>query len=140
MVPWGKECPCGAVGAAVWRIRLAYRAVAGVCREAGARVADMNVQGPVTGGHRQRFPLWYLALHATIVSPVARSGEPRSRADTQPGSLNSGGKAAAASSSSALGCVEVGGRFGAEAATLLRLLARQRAASVARGSGCAAAA
>ncbi|CAE6917220.1 unnamed protein product [Symbiodinium natans] len=102
---------------------------------AGARVADMNVQGPVTGGHRQRFPLWYLALHATIVSPVARSGEPRSRADTQPGSLNSGGKAAAASSSSALGCVEVGGRFGAEAATLLRLLARQRAASVARGSG-----
>ena len=64
------------------------RAVARICREAGARVsrnvrvADMNIDVPVADARRievvaNGLPLWHgsqLALDATIVSPVTRSG------------------------------------------------------------------
>ena len=126
-----------------------------MCREAGARVArnvrvaDMNVQVPVTDGRRievvaNGLPLWHgaqLALDATIVSPVTRSGDPHPRADTQPGwAVDNAARRKRRDTypelTRARRCrlvvvgVEVGGRFGAEAATLLRLLARQRAAAV----------
>ena len=74
------------------------RALARVCREAGARVAqnvrlaDMNLDASVQDARRievvcNGLPLWHgaqLAVDATIVSPVGRTGEPRAGADTRP--------------------------------------------------------
>ena len=89
-------------------------------------------------------PLWHgaqLALDATLVSPLTRAGEPHPRADVEPGHC-----VAAAARRKRHGTypelqrarrcrlvvigLEVGGRFGVEAATFLRLLARHRAATV----------
>ena len=61
-------------------------------RQSGRR-PRRHVQVPVTDGRRievvaNGLPLWHgaqLALDATIVSPVTRSGDPHPRADTQPG-------------------------------------------------------
>ena len=131
------------------------RAVARACREAGARVsrnvrvADMNIDVPVAKSRRievvaNGLPLWHgsqLALDATTVSPVTRSGEPHPRADTQPGWAANNAtwrkrRDTYPELTRARRCclvvigIEVGGCFGAEAATFSRLLARQRAAAV----------
>ena len=69
-------------------------AVAHVCREAGAQVArnvrvgDMNIDVPVSiEVVANGLPLWHgaqLAIDATIVSPVTRTGSVRPGADTRP--------------------------------------------------------
>ena len=90
---------CATTGALASRALLLERAVARVCRAAGARVsrnvrvADMNIDVPVADARRievvaNGLPLRHgsqLALDATMVSPVTRTGEPHPRADTQPG-------------------------------------------------------
>ena len=109
----------------------------------------MNIDVPVADARRievvaNGLPLWHgsqLALDATIVSPVTRSGEADPRAHTQPGwAANNAARRKRRDTYSELTrarrCrlvvigIEVGGRFGDEAATFLRLLARQRAAAV----------
>ena len=73
--------------------------MARICREAGARVAthvalrDLNLDVPASDGRRKEvvangLPLWQgaqVAVDATPVSPVRRDGQPRPRADQQPG-------------------------------------------------------
>ena len=109
----------------------------------------MNIDVPVADARRievvaNGLPLWHgsqLALDATIVSPVTRSGEAHPRADTQPGwAANNAARRKRRDTypelTRARRCrlvvigIEVGGRFGDEAAGFLRLLARQRAAAV----------
>ena len=125
------------------------RAVAGggarVARN--VRVADMNIDVPVADDRRievvaNGLPLWHgaqLALDATLVSLLTRAGEPR--AGVEPCHC-----VAAAARRKRQGThpelqrarrcrlvvigLEVGGRFGAEAATFLRLLAHHWTATV----------
>ena len=113
------------------------------------RVADMNIDVPVSDARCIEVvahgpPLWHgaqLALDATIVSPVTRAGEPQPGADTRPGAAvhaaarrkrrqNYPELASARRARLVVIGVEVGGRFGAEAASFLRHLARHRAASL----------
>ena len=130
-------------------------AAARVCREAGARVAsnvmirDMNLDAPATDARRievlaNGLPLWQgaqAAVDTTLVSPLTRDGAPRPGADRTAGSA----VAAAANRKRretypelavARRCklvvvgIEVGGRFGAEAAAFLRKLAVARAREV----------
>ena len=75
------------------------RAVARVCREAGARVAtnvflrDLNLGMPLSDGRRLEvvanglpgFGGVQVAVDATLVSPVRRDGTNRPRADAEPG-------------------------------------------------------
>ena len=70
-----------------------------ICREAGARVAvhvalrDLNLDVPAADGRRievvaNGLPIWQgaqIAVDATIVSPMRRDGQPRPRADHEPG-------------------------------------------------------
>ena len=131
-------------------------AVARVCREAGAQVArnvrvgDMNIDVPVSDARRievvaNGLPLWHgaqLAIDATIVSPVTRTGSARPGADTRPAAAVQDAarrkrrqtypelQGARRARLVVLG-IEVGGRFSTEAASFLRLLAQHRAASVA---------
>ena len=146
---------CATSGVLAARAAPLERAVACVCREGSApvamnvRVADMNIDVPVADDRRNEvvangFPLWHgaqLALDATLVSLLTRVGEPHPRADVEPGHC-----IAAAARRKRQGTypelqrarrcrlvvigLEVGGRFGVEAATFLRLLARHRAATV----------
>ena len=136
-------------------------AVARVCREGGARVArnvwvtDMNIDVPVSDARcidAHGLPLWHgaqLALDATIVSPVTRAGEPQPGADTRPGAVPAAARrkrrqiypelASARRARLVVIGVEAGGRFGAEAASFLRL-ARHRAAGLPpplRAAACA---
>ena len=109
----------------------------------------MNIDVPVADARRVEvvangLPSWHgsqLALDATIVSPVTRSGEAHPRADTQPGwAANNAARRKRRDTYPELTRVrrcrlvvigiEIGGRFGGEAATFLRVLARQRAAAV----------
>ena len=109
-------------------------------------MADMNIDVPVAYARRievvaNGLPLWHgsqLAFDAIVLS---RSGEPHPRADTQPGwAANNAAwrkkRDTYPELTRARRCrlvvigIELGGRFGAEAATFLRLLARQRAAAV----------
>ena len=102
----------------------------------------MNIDVPVADARRievvaNGLPLWHgsqLALDATIVSPVTRSGEAHPRADTQPGwAANNAARRKRRDTypelTRARRCrlvvigIEVGGRFGDEAASFLRLLA-----------------
>ena len=121
------------------------RAVARVCREAGAavahnvRVADMNIDVPVVDDRRievvaNGLPLWHgaqLAVDATLVFPVTRAGEPQTRADVEPGRAVSSAaerkrRYTYPELTRARRCrlvvvgLEVGGRFGTEAATFPR--------------------
>ena len=128
------------------------RAVARVCQEAGARVArnmrlaDMNLPIPVADARRieivcNGMPLWHgaqLAVDTTCVSPVTRSGELRQGADSRPGlALQLAARRKRRDTypemSRSQRChllvfaVEVGGRWGPEPTTFLRLLAQARA-------------
>ena len=120
------------------------RALARVCREARARVAqhvrlaDMSLQIPLHDARRievvcNGLPLWHgqqLAVDATIVSPVRRDGQPRSGADARPATALA--QAALRKRRQVVFGVEVGGRWSEEAATFVRLLARARAVSACR--------
>lgn len=128
------------------------RALARVCREAGARVAEnvrlqgMNLQGISARDQRQievvanGLPLWggaQLAVDATLVSPIRRDGWP------QPGAADNDGvqlraarrrkEAKYAELLRSRRCrlvvvaLEVGGRWSEEALEFVRLLARAKA-------------
>ena len=109
----------------------------------------MNIDVPVADARcievvANGLPLWHgsqLALDATIVSPVTRSGEAHPQLTHSrhgPRIMPRGAKKRDTypELTRARRCrlvvigLEVGGRFGDEAATFLRLLARQRAAAV----------
>ena len=130
------------------------------CREAGARVAvhvamhDLNLDVPTADGRRievvaNGLPIWQgaqIAVDATIVSPIRRDGEPRPRADHEPGlALNQAvdrKHRTYPEFQQARRCrlvvvgVEVGGRISRPTLTFLRLLARARARQ--RAPWCAA--
>ena len=143
---------CATAGVLHPRAKPLERALARVCREAGARVAtnvfvrDLNLEGVSPHDGRQievvanGLPLWngqQLALDATIVSPVKRNGS------SQPGAHCTDGKALrtarrrkevtyhelldAARCRLVVFAVEVGGRWSAEAIQLVRLLAQAKA-------------
>ena len=145
---------CANSGALASRALPLERAVARVCQEAGARVArnmrlaDMNLPIPVADARRieivcNGLPLWHgaqLAVDTTCVSPVTRSGEPRQGADSRPGlarqlAARRKRRDTYPELSRSQRChlvvfaVEIGGRWGPEPTTFLRLLAQARAAS-----------
>ena len=130
-------------------------AAARVCHEAGARVAsnvllrDMSIDAPALDARRievlaNGLPLWQwaqAAVDTTLVSPVARDGEARPGADRVAGHAVSAaatrkGRDTYPELAAARRCklvvlgVEVGGRFGVEAAAFLRKLAAARAREV----------
>ena len=90
---------CAQVGVLARRAGPLERAAARICKEPGARVAshvalrDLNLDVPASDGRRfevvaNGLPLWQgaqVAVDATVVSPVRRDGQPRPRADQQPG-------------------------------------------------------
>ena len=145
--------PAQLLGCWARAIRL-ERALARVCRKAGARVAqnvrlaDKNLDASVQDARRievlcNGLPLWHgaqLAVDATIVSPVGRTGEPRAGADARPAlALDQAAQRKRRHTypefKRARRCrlvvfgVEVGGRWSREAAQFVRLLARARAAA-----------
>ena len=151
--PWGDHRAAYATaGVLPARAIPLERALARVCREAGARVArGVRLAGRNLEASVKRrievvcngLPLWHgaqLAVDATIVSPVGRTGEPRAGADARP--VLSLDQAALRKRrhtypelERARRCrlvvfgVEVGGRWSREAAQFDRLLARARAAA-----------
>jgi hypothetical protein len=122
-----------------------------VCQEAGARVvrnmrlADMNLDVPVGDERRievvaNGLPLWHgaqLAIDATIVSPVTGRGEAQAGAAEHPGRALANAAQRKRRTYPELvrarRCrlvvfgMEVGGRWGDEAVSFLRLIARARA-------------
>ena len=90
---------CAQVGVLARRAGPLERAAARICKEAGARIEshvalrDLNLDVPASDGRRievvaNGLPLWQgaqVAVDATVVSPVRRDGQPRPRADQQPG-------------------------------------------------------
>ena len=145
---------CATAGVLPSRAIPLERALARVCREAGARVAqnvrlaDMSLQIPIHDARRievvcNGLPLWHgqqLAVDATIVSPVRRDGQPRPGADARPATALSHAaqrkrRQTYPELDRARRCrlvvfgVEVGGRWSEEAATFVRLLAKARARS-----------
>ena len=89
---------CAQVNVLARRAGPLERAAARICKEAGARVAthvalrDLNLDVPAGDGRIEvvanGLPIWQgaqIAVDATIVSPVRRDGQPRPRADHQPG-------------------------------------------------------
>ena len=110
------------------------------------RVGDMNIDVPVSDARRiqvvANLPMWHgaqVAIDATIVSPVTRTGSARG-ADTRPAAAVQDAakpklktypelQGARRAELVVLG-IEVGGRFSTEAASFLRLLEPHRAASV----------
>ena len=146
---------CATAGVLASRAIPLERALARVCREAGARVArnvrlaDMNLDVPVQDARRievvcNGLPLWHgeqLAVDATLVSPLGRDGQPRANADAHPGIVVAQAtrrkqRQTYPELERARRCrlvvfgLEVGGRWAPEAATFIRLLARARAAEV----------
>ena len=128
------------------------KAVARICREAGARVrqnvllADMNLDTPVADQRQievvaNGLPLWHgaqLAVDATLVCPVGRDGHPRRDGDIEPGiALREAARKkredtypeflASERSRLVVFGLEVGGRWDAEALDFLRGLARAKA-------------
>ena len=128
------------------------RAVARICREAGARVqhnvllADMNLDLPVADQRQievvaNGLPLWHgaqLAVDATLVCPVGRDGHPRPGGDVVPGlALQQAARTkredtypeflASERSRLVVFGLEVGGRWDQEALDFLRGLARAKA-------------
>jgi hypothetical protein len=94
------RCACSTCGVLRTRAKPLEKAIARVCREAGARVVenaflrDMNLNGISNRDQRQievlaiGLPLWrgmQLAVDTTLVSPVRRNGMP------QPGTENNDG-------------------------------------------------
>ena len=125
--------------------------MARICREAGGRVRtnmflrDMNLPSPPSDARAievllSGLPLWHgaqLAIDATLVSPLHRTGEPRPRAATEPGvTLHQAARRKRTQTypefQSSTRCrlavfgLEVGGRWSAEAVHLVRHLARAR--------------
>ena len=140
---------CAQVGVLAQRARPLERAVARICREAGARVAtnvalqELSLDAPATDGRRievvaNGLPLWrgaQIAIDTTLVSPVL----PRAGAYARPAlapqqakarkfrtypELQPGGQARCRLVVFGL---EVGGCFDRQAVALLRWLARARA-------------
>ena len=151
--PYGDHrAACATTGVLRARAAPIERAVARICREAGARVAvnvplsRMNLAVPVTDARQievlaNDLPLWHgaqLAVDVTLVSPLGRTGQVRHASDANPGAA-----ILAASQrkrehtypefSGSRRChllilgLEVGGRWGEEAADFLRALAHARA-------------
>ena len=141
---------CAQVGVLVKRAGPLEQAAARICREAGARVAahvalrDLNLDVPAADGRRievaNGLPIWHgaqIAVDATTVSPIRRDGQPRPRADREPGlALNQAvdrKRRTYPEFQQARRCrlvvvgVEVGGRISRPTLTFLRLLARARA-------------
>ena len=151
---------CAQVGVLAKRAGPLEQAAARICREAGARVAahvalrDLNLDVPAADGRRVEvvangLPIWQgaqIAVDATIVSPIRRDGQPRPRADREPGlALNQAvdrKHRTYPEFQQARRCrlvvvgVEVGGRISRPTLTFLRLLARARARQ--RAPWCAA--
>ena len=90
---------CATTGVLAARAPTLERAVAQICREAGARVArnvavaDMNVDNALADGRRievvanglQAFHGQQLAIDATCISPISRAGAPHPGTRTDPG-------------------------------------------------------
>ena len=130
------------------------KAVARICREAGARVqhnvmlADMNLDHPVADSRQievvaNGLPLWHgaqLAVDATLVCPVGRDGRPRPNGDVEPGvALREAARKkreetypeflVSRRSRLVVFGLEVGGRWDTEALDFLRGFARAKARS-----------
>ena len=130
------------------------RAMARICREAGASVCtnvllrDLNTHSSRTDERRieviaNGLPLWngsQLAIDTTLVSPLTSQAEPRRHQQTTAGAalriargakertypeLVGGGRARLV-----VVAMELGGRWSTEAATLLRLLSRHKTQSI----------
>ena len=139
---------CGQGGVAM------ERAMARICREAGASVCtnvllrDLNTHSSRTDERRieviaNGLPLWngsQLAIDTTLVSPPTSQAEPRRHQQTTAGAalriarrakertypeLVGGGRARLV-----VVAIELGGRWSSEAATLLRLLSRHKTQSI----------
>ena len=128
------------------------RAAARICREGGARVttntrlADLNIHALSRVDDRRievianGLPMWggsQLAVDTTLVSPLTRSGEPRSRRGTFAGADARRNKERTYYPELlrnrrcrlvVLG-IEVGGRWSNEASSFIRMLAQARARS-----------
>ena len=130
------------------------RAAARICREGGARVttntrlADLNIQNLARVDDRRievianGLPMWggsQLAVDTTLVSPLTRSGEPRSRGGTYAGAALQDARRNKERTYPELlqnrRCrlvvlgIEVGGRWSNEASNFIRMLANARARS-----------
>ena len=108
----------------------------------------MNLDVPIHDARRievvcNGLPLWHgaqLAVDATLVSPFSRDGRPHPGTETQPGvAVRTADRRKRRQTYPELDCgrrcrlvvfgLEVGGRWDAEAASFLRLLARARASA-----------
>ena len=147
------QAPCLRSGALRTRGVAMERAMARICREAGASVStnillrDLNTHSSRTDERRieviaNGLPLWngsQLAIDTTLVSPLTSQAEPRRHQRTTAGAalriarrtkertypeLVGGGRARLV-----VVAKELGGRWSTEAATLLRLLSRHKAES-----------
>ena len=130
------------------------RAAARICREGGARVttntrlADLNIHNLSRVDDRRievianGLPMWggsQLAVDTTLVSPLTRSGEPRSRGGTYAGAALQDARRNKERAYPELRhnrrCrlvvlgIEVGGRWSNEASSFIRMLAKARARS-----------
>ena len=130
------------------------RAAARICREGGARVttntrlADLNIQNLSRVDDRRievianGLPMWggsQLAVDTTLVSPLTRTGEPRSRGGTYAGAaLHDARRSKERTYPELLNnrrCrlvvlgIEVGGRWSNEASNFICMLAKARARS-----------
>ena len=130
------------------------RAAARICREGGARVttntrlADLNIHTLSRIDDRRievianGLPMWggsQLAVDTTLVSPLTRSGEPRSRGGTFAGAALKDARRTKERTYPELlrnrRCrlvvlgIEVGGRWSNEASSFIRMLAQARARS-----------
>ena len=130
------------------------RAVARICREGGGRVTtntrltDLNIQNLSRVDDRRievianGLPMWggsQLAVDTTLVSPLTRSGEPRSRGGTYAGAALQDARRNKERTYPELlqnrRCrlvvlgIEVGGRWSNEASNFIRMLANVRARS-----------
>ena len=130
------------------------RAAARICREGGARVAtnirlaDLNIHALSRVDDRRievianGLPMWggsQLAVDTTLVSPLTRSGEPRSRGGTFAGAALQDARRNKERTYPELlrnrRCrlvvlgIEVGGRWSNEASSFIRMLAQARARS-----------
>ena len=155
---------CATTGVLATRAPTLERAVAQICREAGARVArnvavaDMNVDNALADGRRievvanglQAFHGQQLAIDATCISPISRAGAPHPGTRTDPGRAAQHAElrkrrrypelTAARRCRLVVVAVEVGGRWGPDARQLIRALARERSTEAppwVRAAACA---
>ena len=146
--------PCAQSGVLRARGGPLERAAARICREGGARVttntrlADLNIHNLSRVDDRRievianGWPMWggnQLAVDTTLVSPLTRSGEPRSRGGTYAGAALQDARRNKERTYPELlhnrRCrlvvlgIEVGGRWSNEASSFIRMLAKARARS-----------